>query len=266
MRFFVAKLSLVLAATSANAHDFWLQPTVFKAAPGTPVPFTILVGHGDDRGRWTIDRKRIMLMKSVGPRGEFDLRPSLGQAGEAADIAPAFADKGLHVVAMETNHAVSDLPAQEFTDYAKTEGLTPALEHRAQTGTTAANGREIYSRRAKALIRVGNGKSPDPRASRAVGLTLEIVPERDPYALGKSRNLPVHVIYEGKRLAGATVKLSNLESDEKPVAIIKTDKSGRAIFRIPERGTWLLNVVWTKPVTGHPNADFDTIFSSMTFG
>ncbi len=266
MRFFIAKLSLVLVATSANAHDFWLQPTTFRTAPEAPVPFTILVGHGDDRSRWTIDRKRILLMKAVGPNGEIDLRPTLGQAGDAADTAPVFAQPGLYVVAMETNNAVSDLPADKFTDYAKTEGLTQALDHRVRTGTTASNGREIYSRRAKAVIRVGDSKKPDPRATRPVGLTLEIVPERDPYALGKARNLPVHVIYEGKRLAGATVKLTNLKSDEKPIAVIKTDKAGRATFRIPESGSWLLNVVWTKPISGRPDADFDTIFSSLTFG
>ena len=267
MRFLFANLSLVLMATSATAHDFWLQPKSFESSPGVVVPFTIQVGHGDDRDRWKVDRNRILLMKSVGPTGQVDLRKTLGQAGDEADIAPAFAKKGLYVVAMETNHAVSDLPADRFTDYATTEGLTLILDHRVKTGTTGDNGREIYSRRAKALIRVGGNKGrPDPRATRPIGLTLEIIPEKDPYVLGKSRNLPIRVIYEGKRLAGATVKLSNLESDKKPIAVIKTDKWGRAVFHIPKNGTWLLNVVWTKPISGRPNADFDTIFSSLTFG
>ena len=267
MKFIVAKLSLVMLAASASAHDFWLQPATFTTIAGQPVPFTVQVGHGDDRDRWKIDRNRVLTMESDGPNGKIDLRPMLGQAGGDADFAPVFASKGLYIVLMETNHAVSDLPADRFTDYAKTEGLTPALEHRARTETTGSNGREIYSRRAKALIRVGKGKSrPDARATRAIGLTLEIIPERDPYALGKSRNFPVHVVYEGKRLAGATIKLSNLESDEKPIAVIKTDETGRAVFRIPEHGTWLMSVVWTKPISGRPDADFDTIFSSMTFG
>ena len=267
MKFFIAKLSLVLVATSANAHDFWLQPAMFETEVGKALPFTIQVGHGDDRARWTIDRKRILMMKSDGPNGQIDLKPLLGEAGDGADVAPVFAAKGVHVVVMETNHAVSDLPAGKFTDYAKTEGLTPVLKYRRRSGTTKSNGREIYSRRAKALIRVGEGNGlPDLRATRPTGLTLEIVPEKDPYALGKSRILPIRVIYDGKALAGATVKLSNLSSDEKPIAVRKTDKNGKAVFRIPENGNWLLNVVWTKPISGRPDADFDTIFSSMTFG
>lgn len=267
MRFIFAKLSLALVATSATAHDFWLQPDIFVTVAGQSVPFTIQVGHGDDRDRWAIDPARILMMTTVGPAGTVDLRPTLGKARENADISPVFSTNGLYVIAVETNHAVSDLPAEQFTEYAKTEGLTPALNHRIMNKTTASNGREIYSRRAKSLIRVGtNGGPADPRATRAIGLTLEIVPERDPYVLGKSRSLPIHVLYEGKRLAGATVKLTNLESDEKPISVMKTDKAGRATFRIPESGTWLMNVVWTKPISGRPNADFDTIFSSLTFG
>ena len=267
MRFILAKLSLVLVATSATAHDFWLQPQSFQTKPGVALPITALIGHGDDRGRWEADAKRVVILKSIGPNGTVDLRSTFKQRGAGAHFAPVFAKAGSYIVAMQTNHATSELPAKRFTDYARDEGLTPILTYRVRKGTTNSAGREIYSRRAKALIRVGQKSGiADPRAVKAIGLTLEIVPERDPYALGKSRNLPVHVIYQGKRLPGATVKLTNLLSDEKPIAIIKTDKSGRATFRIPENGKWLLNVVWTKPISGRPDADFDTIFSSMTFG
>ena len=267
MRFILAKLSLVLVATSATAHDFWLQPQVFQIGPGVALPVTALIGHGDDRGRWEADPKRVVMLKLIGPNGTVDLRSAFKQRGAGSHFAPVFAKAGVHVLAMQTNHASSELPAKRFNDYAKDEGLTPILKYRARMETTNATGREIYSRRAKALIRVGpNTGRADPRTMKAIGLTLEIVPERDPYAMGKVRNLPVHVLYEGKRLAGATVKLTNLKSDEKPISVMKTDKSGRAVFRIPEHGTWLMNVVWTKPISGRPDADFDTIFSSMTFG
>ena len=267
MRFTLAKLSLVFIATSATAHDFWLQPQVFQTKPGVALPITALIGHGDDRGRWEADAKRVVMLKSIGPNGTVDLRSAFKQRGVGSHFAPVFAKTGVHVVAMQTNHASSELPAKRFNDYAQGEGLTPILQYRTRMGTTDTLGREIYSRRAKVLIRVGaSAGRADPRSIKAIGLTLEIVPERDPYAPGKSRNLPVRVIYEGKALPGATVKLTNLNSDEKPVASVKTDSFGRAAFRIPESGAWLLNVVWTKPINGRPGADFDTIFSSLTFG
>jgi uncharacterized GH25 family protein len=78
--------------------------------------------------------------------------------------------------------------------------------------------------------------------------------------------LPVHVLYNGRRLANATVKLTNLGNDAKPVAVAITDRAGRARFRIPASGNWLLNVVWGVPVVGNSRFDFDTTFSSLTFG
>ncbi len=103
-------------------------------------------------------------------------------------------------------------------------------------------------------------------ATRPIGLKLEIVPERNPYALGPTRILPVRVLYKGRRLANATVKLTSLEFDARPVATLVSDASGRARFRVPAAGDWLLNVVWAEPISGDPKADFDTTFSSLTFG
>ena len=267
MRVILVHLSFILVATSATAHDFWLQPQVFQTKPGIALPITALIGHGDDRGRWEADAKRVVMLKSIGPSGTVDLRSAFRQRGVGSHFAPEFAKPGVYILAMQTNHASSELPSKRFNDYAKDEGLLPILEYRARTGTTDSAGREIYSRRAKVLIRVGlNTRGADPISTKAVGLTLEIVPERDPYALGKSRSLPVRVFFEGKVLPRATVKLTNLNPDKKPVAIIKTDSSGRAVFRIPDSGAWLLNVVWTKPIKGRSDADFDTIFSSLTFG
>ncbi len=39
-----------------------------------------------------------------------------------------------------------------------------------------------------------------------------------------------------------------------------------ATLRVPPVGEWLVNVIWSEPVTGDPKADFDTTFSSLTFG
>jgi uncharacterized GH25 family protein len=128
-------------------------------------------------------------------------------------------------------------------------------------------GREVYSRRTKTLVQVGklDPKAGSP-ATKRLGLNLEIVPERDPYRLAAGQDLPVRVFYEGRPLVGALVKLTNLDADAKPVAMKLTDAAGRARFDVPRKGKWLLNVVWIKQVSGVPNADYQTTFSSLTFG
>ncbi|MEO7365530.1 MAG: DUF4198 domain-containing protein [Sphingomicrobium sp.] len=266
MKFGFAASTILLIATPVLAHDVWIQPQRFQVAPGNPLAVTFQIGHGALRQRWGDDIRRIPLLSDFANGTRRDIRGDLRNDG-ATRLVTRFATPGLHVIGMQSSFALSDLPAVRFNDYAKAEGLAVVLAARQRAGTVNANGRERYSRRAKALIQVGpQNAAANAMATRPLGLKLEIVPERSPYALGPSRMLPVRVRYNGRPLRGATVKLTSLEFDAKPIAIRATDQQGRATFNVPAVGDWLVNVIWSVPVTGDPNADFDTTFSSLTFG
>ena len=263
----LAILAALAFAAPALAHDFWVQPNAFAVAPDAPLPFTLQVGHGKDRVRWGGAVTRIVRFADIGPRGETDRRASLHLGGAADDGSLALDGDGVHVVVLATDQgAKNDLPSIRFNDYIKAEGLTPATEQRARLGQAGSNGREIYGRRAKALVQVGGATGPQPQVTRAVGLSLEIVPQLNPYALAPSAKLPIVVLYEGRPLAGATVKLNNLDFDARPIAVQLTGPDGTTAFTVPRVGKWQLNVVWTRAIKGNPDADFDTVFSSLTFG
>lgn len=259
---------LVLAMTSATAvagHDFWVQPRDFVANPGVAVPMTIEVGHGPARQRWSAPIDRITTFAALGPGGTKDIRAALRPAGGPMDASVSFSAPGSYIVILETTRAESNLPAIRFNDYIKAEGITPAIVARAKGTVTDTPGRELYSRRAKALVRIGEGVGPQPQITRPVGLTLEIVPAVDPTAPGFTMTLPVTIMYHGRPLSGALVKLNNLDFDARPVETHLTDEAGRATFTIPFKGEWQMNVVWTQSIKD-PRADFDTVFSSLTFG
>ncbi len=265
MKLRLITLSLGLVAAPVLAHDFWLQPQRFQVAPNAPLGATFQVGHGALRERWNNNDRIVMLADFFAGR-RTDRRSDLRSGGDA-DFVTRFALPGLHVLGMQSNYAFSQLPAIRFNDYAKVEGLVLIIAARQRLGKTGAPGLERYSRRAKALIQVGAQTAVNRHfATRPIGLKLEIVPDRNPYALDASRMLPVHVLYNGRRLANATVKLTNLADDAKPVAVMITNRAGQARFRIPASGNWLLNTVWAEPVVGDSRADFDTTFSSLTFG
>ncbi len=258
--------TLACTAAVVSAHDFWVQPQAFAAAPGTAVPFTIQVGHGTFRQRWGAGIERIVRFDDIGPAGRLNRRSVLQAPGGPQDGVITFTTPGTHIIVLETTLAASELPSIRFNDYAKVEGLTPALAQRDRLKLTDTPGRELYSRRAKALVQVGPVGAAQPQVTRAVGMTLEIVPQRNPYALAPGELLPVEILYQGKPLAGAVVKLNNLDFDARPIETHLTDASGRTTFNPPRRGKWQLNVIWTKPLTGNPKADFETVFSSLTFG
>ncbi len=261
-------LAPVLAwAAVSEAHDFWLQPSRFWTQPGAKLPFTIQVGHGPARQRSPIPQERVTAFQSIGPRENADRRSDLHVGQPASDAELGFARPGTYVIAFASNNAISNLPALRYNDYAKAEGLTEALRQRDAAGTTESPGRELYSRRAKALVQVGApGRVPQPQVTNPVGLSLEIVPERNPYSPSGGDSLPVRVLYDGRPLAGALVKLNDLASDAKPVEMHLTDAAGRAVFGLRRQGDWQMNVVWSRPLRTTRLADFVTTFSSLTFG
>ena len=257
---------LLMLAGSASAHDFWLQPLKWQIAPGVALPFVVEVGHGSFRQQWGADGGHLLQLRDLAQDGQIDLRSLFKPGGTVPHLTRIFRRPGLHVVSLVSTDVASDLPSIRFNDYINVEGLTPAIEFRTRTGTTNSNGRELYSRRAKALVQVGDAtRNDDAVATRPLGLTLEIVPLRNPYSLGADHMLPVEILYNGRPLPGALVKLTNLEFDERPLYAVRSDASGRASFQVPQVGSWLVNVIWTRPVVV-PGADFQTVFSSLTFG
>jgi uncharacterized GH25 family protein len=263
-----ALASALVCADPAAAHDFWVQPERFWAATGATMPLTLQVGHGPYRQRSPIPLARITRFTAIGPDGAVtEMRGRLHPGGARQDGDLRFASAGVHVLVLQTDdRAESHLPALRYNDYLRVEGLTPALALRARTHRTDMDGSENYSRQAKALVQVGPAGGPQAQVLKPVGLPLEIVPERSPYAEPRPTTLPVRVVFEGRPLAGALVKLTDLGHDEAPSETHLTDGAGRATFAMPARGQWLLNVIWTKPQPTTRETDFETVFSSLSFG
>jgi len=263
-----ATLSLVLAtglAAPLSAHDFWIDLPSHRATSGAPIQLRLSIGDVGAVEPWETLWRKIVSLRAYGPGGVTDQQGGIMPTTKAdpGGALIALTGAGTHVVAFESYQSESDLPAAEFNDYAVHEGLTPALEKRKADGTSETRGRELYSRRAKALVQIGDRPTDD--AIRPIGQTLEIVPERNPYALAAGDPLPVRVYYRGAPLVGASVTMERLDAAPAPRKPQRTDMDGRTRFAFEKKGRWKVNVVWTQPIN-HPRADYDTIFSSLTFG
>lgn len=266
MKAFVACLFAVLLLVPAvHAHDFWLQPAQFQTSTLKPLKVDFMIGHSDEVERWNLTWERLHSFKSYGPDGVIDhqLAVTPGSSRDAGGAVIALQREGTHVVAMESYHSISDLAAEPFNAYALKEGLTAAILRREAAGTTAANGREMYSRRAKTLVQVGD--VPSDNVLRPVGHTLEVIPDHNPYAAMSETRFPVRVLFQGRPLAGALVDLTALGTGTEPTQGQRTDAKGRVTFDIPRQGAWKINVIWARVVEGRPEADFDTVFASLTF-
>lgn len=255
-----------LAASPALPHDFWLQPQQFRIEAEETTPLTLQVGHGDARQRSLIPLRRIIRFEAFAPDGtKVDLKAGLQMEGDALGGILRFEKAGTYVLVLESDdQAQSHLPAARFNAHLKAEGLTPALEQRARTQRANEPGSEKYRRLAKAIVQVGSGGESAGSASVAVGLPLEILIEGN--VRPGAPMLPIRVLHEGAPLAGALVRLTNLEQDESPTETLITGSDGRAGFMMPNKGSWLLSAVWTRPLPASHDLDFDTLFSSLSFG
>lgn len=174
--------------------------------------------------------------------------------------------EGYHILSIETTSAHSTLAAQEFADYVKEEGLTPIAQIRAANGQTDQDGREIYSRRGKALIQIGkNTDMPDAHVTAPIGLTLEIVPDTNPYTLSEGEAQTSTIYYRGEPIQGVTIGLISLDTDAGILALSETNSKGKVTFPRQGQGSYMLHAVWSDELEGNPEAEFDTIFSSLSF-
>ncbi|MGX7896501.1 DUF4198 domain-containing protein [Tsuneonella sp. HG222] len=255
-----------LLVVPAAAHDFWIQPSRFVTDRPGVVPVSFYVGHGSARERWGVGAEHVVLFKTAGPDGLVDRMKDLRLGQRSFDAIVPLAEPGAYVFGLQSATAESDLPAVRFDDYVATEGLTPIARDRKAKGNRLANGREIYSRRAKAIVQVGPVDAEDIRqVTRPANLKLEIVPDKHPLLLETGDRLPVRVLYNGKPLGGALVKLTDLQNDAEPVSTARTGAGGRIAMAIPRGGQWQMNVVWADVLTNNTKVDYATTFSSLSF-
>ena len=241
------------------AHAFWVQPGDFWLNPHGTLSLTLQVGDGLSRQLSPIPPDRITRFEAIAPAGDAqDLR--------SGAIRPA--QPGVYVVVLETdNRAYSHQSAMRFNDYLETEGLTPVIAYRERTHRMHVDGFERYSRAAKSIVAVGpRNRQASEQVLRPFGLRLEIVPVSSPYATPRPAQFPVRVLYDGQPLPGALVKLMNLDRNLTVADQQRTSAAGIATFAMPPGGSWLMSVVWTKPLTNASDADYETTFSSLTFG
>lgn len=252
-------VAAALAAAAGSAHDFWIEASSFRPAVGTVVQLRLFVGpefEGEPFPRVPQLLSRFVLVSSSGER---DIP---GRAGADPAGAMRIESSGLQIVAYRSLNYDVTIDGPKFESYLKEEGLEKISEIRKKRGDAEKPAREAFSRCAKALLL--SGDSANPGRDRALGLTLELVAEEDPYALGPGGELPVRLLLEGKPLAGALVQ-ALLHGDPAARVSSRTDREGRATLKLAKKGFWLIKAVEMSPAPAGVNADWQSLWASLTF-
>ncbi len=256
----VAAAWLLAPAGGAAAHDFWIEPSLFRPAPGEKIAVRLRVGDtfpGEAVPRWPERIERFVL---VGPAGEAEVLglPRMDPAGFVVAAEP-----GLHLLVYDSNHARLTLEGDRFEQHLAEQGLERVSALRKERGESAKTAREIYSRCAKALLQVGKKEAGQGGHDRRLGLELELVPLADPYTLAGGGPLPLLLLYQGKPLAGARVE-ARTPAGAAPVSG-RTDADGRLVLSLPGPGFWLVKAVHMVEAPAGKDADWESFWASLTF-
>jgi uncharacterized GH25 family protein len=251
---------LVFSVASLAAHDMWLEPTAFFPAAGKIVGLKLRVGQdflGDPIPYSSSLIEQFISMDGAGRK------PVVGREGADPGGLLRIAEPGLTVVGYKSNPSPVSLAAAKFNQYLKEEGLETVAEWRASHKQSESDVKELFTRCAKALI----FSAAEPRATgsdRALGFTLELVAQKNPYTLNAGANLPVSLFYEGRPLAGALVVAMNKQNPAAKLTA-RTDNNGRVTFQLPEGGIWLIKAVHMVAAPAGANADWASFWASLTF-
>jgi uncharacterized GH25 family protein len=262
MRLLLVSLAFLCLVAPVEGHDYWLEPEAYFTEVGRRIAVRLHVGdHFQSEAERPFQKKPTRAFQLIGGGETIDL---IGQGEEdkrpVARITPR--KSGTYLLRMDRGPHYITIKADRFNKYLAEEGLSAVLEMRRRSGEDRKDGRERYSRCLKALWQVG--PTPDDACKRALGQTLEIVPEANPYRLRPGDTLTVRLLFEGKPLARAKLFAHCRSRDQVTTRTCLTSDKGLASFQL-DRGVWLLRVVHMRRCKGDPAADWESFWAACTF-
>lgn len=260
----VSLLAVAIASTAVQAHDFWLQPSSFQPPVGAAIRIRLMVGDRFAGEPLPRDEAKIERFFAVTPGGE--RRHIAGRDGVEPAGVIRFDTPGLYILGYEGRPSSVRLSPEAFEAYLKEEGLERIGEERSRRGENRQPAREQFSRSVKALVRAGS-TAGTTGFDRAIGLPLEIVPERDPFTPGLTE-LPVRLLEEGQPLEGGLlVVLRKAAAGARSVDVLFTGRSGpdgRAVLTIAP-GVLLVKAVHMVRAQPGTEAEWRSTWTSLTF-
>jgi uncharacterized GH25 family protein len=253
---------VLLAGWVAQAHEFWLQPLKFYYSVGEKIVIGFKVGQNFIGDSWKLKKERLVRLELQSRNQTKDIT-SLVVEGENDQLTLPVETEGSHVVIMESNTAFSELEAEKFNEYLKEDGLDDALNFRVKNDAIDLPGKELYSRHTKLIVQAGRKK--DDTWKKIYDLPIEIIPDQNPMDLKVGSKIAFKILYEGKPLFGARVRVWNRYKNRTTMQPIFSQQDGTIETHISNPGPWMVSVVKMVP-SKDPKADWRSYWGTLVFG
>jgi len=244
-------------------HDLYLMPETFTMPGPGLLALVYQNGDGFPVGTSPVKPERLRnttLHSKAGTAAFEKITPEAARTTAEVRVPGA----GLAILTSSTLPNFIELEAKKFKSYLEHENLTHQLAWREKNGETEKPGKERYSKYVKSIVRVGKS---DGRFREKMGLTIEFVPEADPYAVRPGGKLPVQLLFRGKPAADVAVEAAWMDGATAKVVIVgRTDANGRITVPIHATGPHRLHSIVMERCTDPKAADWESFWASLTFG
>ncbi len=253
-------LMLLCLSNATYAHEFWIEPQNYQVQNGAPVTADLKNGQKFNGSNLAFFENRIERFELV-QGGE--TTPVTGRLGDIPALQVTATDNGLLVVVHQT--APSKITYKEwekFQAFADHKDFGEMRTRHESLGFPTDKFKETYTRYAKALIAVGDGKGADA----ATGMETEFVALSNPYTDNLTQGMAVQVLYQTAPRSSAQIEIFDRAPDETvTITTTHTDAEGRAMIPVLPGHTYLLDAVVLREAPKGGDTVWETLWAALTF-
>ncbi len=219
----VVLVPVVLLATSARAHDGWLEAHPFIVERGQPLSLFLMFGnHSNDHksyrlaGKWQPEYSTVTVTGPSGP--PIDLTDQITDLGDAIDVGPK-GPKGFHLAAF--------VPAQEGVYVAFAKQTRDLQFDDGPTFHSIATAKVVFAALETPVVAATRRLTGFARAVGGPDV-LEIVPLTNPLAVRIGQSMTLEVRHRGQPAPNQTVTVVQRIVGGPSAQTFMTDRQGQA--------------------------------------
>lgn len=268
LRLCAALLVPVHGLPTALASEMYLKAQDYKQPENSTQAISMINGSFEE-SRNAVEFSRLQDVKIV--MGETVVKPTDRQW--TSDDTFSYmryetANAGTYVIGALTKPRIINFSRRQFAAYLEQKGMIEMLA-KFEVNKSPDTIRERYSKHARALIQVGDDRSPTYR--ERLGYPVEIILDKNPYDLRFGDEIGFQVLADGKPIGNQMARAScegfhghDASGGHISYFDLRTDSAGRAKFLISQKCVWYVSLIHLREADD-ADADYESNWATITF-
>ena len=223
-------------STLFSGHGSWLHPQKFIYKLGELVNIRVMTGQNYEGRNWNGNRDRIKFLQLYYANVTDDCIDQLSKTGKGDSLQVSFFEEGTMMFAFASKNSF----------------------------VQSDSAGEYYACSAKTLVQVGQKLTNTFK--RQTSLTIDIIPQENPYSLHDGEKLKVKLYFNKKPMVNTLVELWHRNNEHTVKRAIYTDEKGEIEFPVFIYGRWMITATQTVQLPKDPKAEWQQYEGSLTWG